>query len=58
MITEIEKFLHTIEDYEAFIQSKDKYIKEQSKENYFAMINSYMSVDAELKSMLSSGFLS
>ncbi len=58
MITEIEKFLSTIADYDIFTQCKDKYIKEHSKENYFAMINSYMSVDSELKSMLSSGFLS
>ena len=54
-----DKCLSIIDDeYDAFMRRKKKYINNRTNKNYFNLIFAYTQIDADLRSMLSDGYLS
>ena len=54
-----DKDLSIIDDeYNVFIKRKKKYINNRTNNNYFNLLFAYEQIDADLKSMLSDGYLS
>lgn len=54
-----DKDLSLINDeYNAFMKQKEKYINNRTNSNYFNLLFAYEQIDADLKSMLSDGYLS
>lgn len=54
-----DKDLSLIDDeYNTFMKQKEKYINNRTNSNYFSLMFAYEQIDADLKSMLSDGYLS
>lgn len=53
-----EKNLDFIDnDYNAFVNAREKFLSDSSRENYIVMISLYAGVDSDLRAALSSGYL-
>ena len=53
-----EKNLDFIDnDYNAFVNAREKYLSGRSRENYIVMISMYAGIDSDLRTALSSGYL-
>lgn len=53
-----EKNLDFIDnDYNAFVNAREKFLSDISRENYIVMISLYAGVDSDLRAALSSGYL-
>ena len=51
-----EKNLDFIDnDYDEFINAREKFLSDSSRENYIVMISLYAGVDSDLRAALSSG---